>query len=140
MIKTLKLLEEKNMYLEKFLGLNRERLDHLLKGDFADLERFRGDREMILNIVKHIDSLIEARSKDVNDDDIDASAKQKVSMMLQRKDSLVKSILSQDIDIMQIIEKAKSEIILELRKVSSARRTIGQFKSQTRKDIVDEEV
>ena len=139
MIKTISLLEEKNMYLEKFLGLNRDRLDCLGKGDFTELQRFREDREMILNIIKHIDSLIEARTAHMDEAEIEQNAKVKVSRLMERKDSLVKAILSQDIDIMSIIEKAKSEIIMELRKVRGARKTIGSYKSQSRKDNIDEE-
>jgi hypothetical protein len=138
MTKTTDYLEEKNMYLEKFLGLNREWLDKLCRGDFAELESFRENRENILNIVKHLDALIEAHSRREAAHDVDISIKKHINLLLNRKDALVKAILSQDLEIMELVENAKSQIIIELKNVQKGRKTIGSYKSFNRKDTVDE--
>jgi len=140
MTKTIGYLEEKNMYLEKFMGINREWLDRLSKGDFTNLEDFRENRESILNIVKHLDSVIEAHSRKMDGVDVPDPVKHKLNALLDRKDSLVKVILSQDLEIMELVEKAKSQIILELKQVQKTRKTIGSYKSGSKsRDSVDEE-
>jgi hypothetical protein len=139
MNKTVEYLEEKNNYLEKFLGLNRDWLDRLTRGDFAELENFRENRENILNIVKHIDALIETHSNNTDPITVDDATKSRINKLLDRKDTLVRVILSQDLEIMELIEAAKSQIIRELTQVQKGRKTIGSYKSGNRKDIVDEE-
>jgi hypothetical protein len=138
MTKTTDYLEEKNMYLEKFLGLNRDWLDKLCRGDYAELEGFRENRENILNIMKHLDALIETHSRKESNGNIDISVKKHINLLLNRKDALVKAILSQDLEIMELIENAKSQIIIELKNVQKGRKTIGSYKSFSRKDTVDE--
>ncbi len=140
MKKTISYLEEKNNYLEKFLGLNRKWLDRLTQGDFGDIEEFRETRETILNIVRHIDALIESHTMRITDPEIDDEMRSQINTLLNRKESLVKAILGQDLDIMQLIERAKSQIIADLRNVSRVRKTIGSYKSFSTKEIIDEEV
>ena len=139
MSKTITYLEEKNTYLEKFLGLNREWLDRLSRGDYAELESFRENRENILNIVKHIDALIETHSRREANLDSDIALKKHIHVLLIRKDALVKAILSQDLEIMEMIELAKSQIIIDLKGVQRGRKTIGSYKSYSRKETFDEE-
>ena len=94
MNKTVDYLEEKNMYLEKFLGLNRDWLDRLSRGDYAEIESFRENRENILNIVKHLDALIETHSRREAAQDVELAMKKMINSLLNRKDALVKAILS----------------------------------------------
>ncbi|MDZ4678113.1 MAG: hypothetical protein SGI74_11475 [Oligoflexia bacterium] len=130
MTKTIKLIEEKNTYLEKFLGLNREWLGRLAVGDFGDLESFRENRENILNIVKHIDVLVDTQSQTIDAQDVDTTTRYRLNELLDHKDLLVKAILTQDLDIMQFIETAKSQIIIELRNVRQGRKTLSSYKSE----------
>lgn len=139
MIKTLNLLEEKNNYLEKFVALNRLQLRKLQQNDFAELEDFRECRENILNIVKHIDARIEQRTENVPTDLIPPEAKVRLQSLLDGKDELVHTILAQDLEIMQIIESAKSQIIVELQSVKKVRKGISSYKSFNKKESVDEE-
>jgi hypothetical protein len=141
MTKTIQLLEEKNSYLEKFLGLNREWLGRLSRGDFGDVEDFRETREKILNIIKHIDALVEVQTQNINVDHVDTITRIRLHELLDHKDNLVQVILSQDLDIMQIIESAKSQIIIELKNVRQGRKTISSYKSTQRsEESLDEEV
>ena len=140
MTKTIGYLEEKNMYLEKFVGLNREWLDRLTCGNFTDVESFRENRENILNIIKHLDVLVDTHSRKMGSDEIDDSIKKRLNALLDRKDSLVKVILSQDLEIMELIETAKSQIIMELQKVRTVKKTLSSYKSTRKnKETVDEE-
>ncbi len=139
MTKTIDYLREKNMYLEKFLGLNRDWLDKLSRGDYAELESFRENRENILNILKHLDALIETHSRKESAGEVELAIKKHINALLNRKDALVKAILSQDLEIMELIENAKSQIIIELKNVQKGRKTIGSYKSFNRKETVDEE-
>jgi hypothetical protein len=139
MDKTITYLEEKNMYLEKFMGLNSEWLEKLLRNDFSDLEEYRETREDILNIIRHLDALVEVQMQNANLPLASEVEKNRVAGMLARKDDLVKAILSQDLDIMQIIDTAKTQVIHDLREVQKGKKTIGLYKSYNRKDTVDEE-
>lgn len=140
MIKTLSLLEDKNSYLEKFIALNTIKLTKLSKSEFEDLEEFRESRENILNIIKHIDTLIEARTLELDPQSIPQSIKEKIAELLTEKDELVHTILSQDLEIMQIIDVAKSQIILELQSVRKVKKSIGSYKSFNKEeDSYDEE-
>jgi hypothetical protein len=139
MDRTITYLEEKNMYLEKFLGLNSQWLEKLTKEDFGELEEFRENREDILNIIRHLDALIEARVQSTEVAIVDTAIKSQINGILARKDSLVKAILSQDLDIMQIIDVAKTQVIHDLRNVQKGKKTISSYKSYNRKDTIDEE-
>ena len=139
MTKTMELLEEKNKYLEKFLGLNSKWLERLSRSDFGDIEEFRETREEILNIIKYIDALVESHANRIEAIELDNNLRIKVNALLVRKDSLVKAILSQDLDIMQFIDCAKTQVIQDLRNVQKTKKTIGSYKSFNRKDTVDEE-
>lgn len=138
MIKMIEMLSEKNNYLEKFLGLNREWIDKLAQNDFSELEEFRENRESILNIVHHIDSVIESLSERLDIYEVCEAEKTKVTALLDRKDSLVKAILAQDLEIMQFIDAAKALIITELKKVAKNKKSIGSYKSGSRKDNINE--
>ena len=140
MMKAMELLNEKNSYLEQFLGLNTEWLKRLNQNDFSNIEKYREDRESILNIVKHIDERVEEETVGMVLEDIDEKAKDTINKVLSRKDALVKAILAQDLEIMEIIEAAKGEIIKELTKVRRNRRTISSYRSYRRKDNLDEEI
>ena len=140
MVKTLSLLEEKNNYFEKFIGLNKLELQRLSRSDFTDLQDFRESRENILNIIKHIDTMIESRTAEISPLIIPPEFKQRIRELLYAKDELVHTILAQDLEIMQIIDSAKSQIIIELQSVRKNKKTIGSYKSFNKKEILDEEV
>lgn len=139
MKRIIELLSEKNSYLEKFFDLNADWLSKLTKDDFSDLERFRESREDILNIVKHLDFLLEAKMDSLNPVVVTLDEKTIVNDLLEKKDNLVRGILNQDIDIMSIIESAKSKIIVELKELQKGRKGISSYKSFQRKETVDEE-
>ena len=139
MRKAISYLKEKNMYLEKFMGLNREWLERLVRGDFAQVEDYRQNREEILNIVKYLDEMIHKEAESADPDILDESEQREVIQLLDRKEGLVRVILGQDLDIMQIIDAAKSTILKELRTVERTRKTHESYHPQERIDLLDEE-
>lgn len=140
MERILTLIDEKNVYLEKFCAINSDQIKKLQAGNFDELEVFRESRENILNILNHIDALLSSHAALVDDSLITPVERQKLSDALDHKDELVRVILSQDIDIMGAIESAKSEIIRQLRTAVNGRKTIAAYKSGTRNETIDEEV
>ena len=74
-------------------------------------------------------------------DIVDAGIKVRLNQTMLRKDELVKEILEQDLGIISCIEKAKSEIIGELRDVKKGRQVLGSYKSSNdRGPILHEEI
>lgn len=140
MIKTVQLLEDKNSYLEKFVALNTQKLKKLAAKDFNGLEEFRETRENILNIIKHIDDIIENRLKDLDVMLIPQETKNYIQGLLNQKDAYVHTILAQDLEIMEIIDEAKSHIIVELQKVGRSKKTMGSYKGfEEKEETLDEE-
>lgn len=135
----LNLLKDKNFHLQKFHQLNETELINFTDGNFDGLEIFYQARETILDLVRCIDRLVEA-AVEAQGPDHPTSIKQKheVIQAMQEKDDLVTRILAQDLQILSVIETAKSNIIKELRSVQSAKRAVGAYKSGDMNNKLDE--
>ena len=135
------LLNDKNEHLQKFLQLNEAELINFMNGDFENLEIFYQSRETILDLIRCIDGLVEVALKDSQMDaaNIPVEEKRDLLKMLGRKNDLVTQILAQDLQILSVIEQAKSDIIKDLRQVQSAKKAVGAYKSGETKNQLDEE-
>lgn len=135
------LLNDKNEHLAKFLQLNETELINFMNGDFDNLEIFYQSRETILDLIRCIDGLVEVALKDAPADgaEIPAEDKRDFLKLLNRKNDLVTQILAQDLQILSVIEQAKSDIIKDLRQVQAARKAVGAYKSGETKNQLDEE-
>jgi hypothetical protein len=135
------LLNDKNEHLHKFLQLNEIELINFMQGNFDNLEIFYQSRETILDLIRCIDGLVEVALKDnpTAAADIEASDKKDLLRCLNRKSDLVQQILAQDLQILSVIEQAKSDIIKDLRQVQSAKKAVGAYKSGETKNQLDEE-
>lgn len=124
------LLKDKNYHLEKFLQLNEGELLNFTEGNFDNLEVFYQSRETILDLIRCIDRLIEAAASSEEDAPIvsDQNKKEMVRAM-NAKNDLVQRILAQDLQILSVIEQAKSNIIKELRTVQTGKKAVGAYKS-----------
>lgn len=124
------LLKDKNYHLQKFFQLNEGELLNFTEGNFDNLEVFYQSRETILDLVRCIDRLVDAAAE-AQGEGVTASDKQKAEMVqcMANKNELVQRILAQDLQILSVIEQAKSNIIRELRQVSAGRKAIGGYKS-----------
>jgi len=135
------ILKDKNEHLEKFLQLNEIELLNFMHGNFDNLEIFYQSRETILELIRCIDGLVEVALKDAPTDGskIADTDKRDFLKTLSRKNDLVTQILTQDLQILSVIERAKSDIIKDLRQVQSARKAVGAYKSGETKNQLDEE-
>jgi hypothetical protein len=134
------LLNDKNEHLHKFLQLNEDELVNFMQGNFDNLEIFYQSRETILDLIRCIDGLVEVALKDNPDaGDISSDGKKELLKTLARKNDLVTQILAQDLQILSVIEQAKSDIIKDLRQVQSAKKAVGAYKSGETKNQLDEE-
>jgi hypothetical protein len=124
------LLRDKNYHLQKFFQLNEAELMNFAEGNFDNLEIFYQARETILDLIRCIDRLIDAAA-DAQGTDVVASAQQKKEVLaaMNAKNDLVTRILAQDLQILSVIEQAKSDIIKELRGVQVAKKAVGAYKS-----------
>ncbi|MCB0391176.1 MAG: hypothetical protein KDD58_07790 [Bdellovibrionales bacterium] len=126
----LDLLIEKNHFLDKFLVLNEKEILNFLDGNFDNLDSFYNSREKILGILSEIDVKIEEESIfDLEESVVDSDTKKRVLKALDYKNELVTRILGQDLQILSLIETAKSNIIKELSGVKSTRKVLGAYKS-----------
>ena len=133
------LLKDKNYHLQKFYQLNESELINFTDGNFDNLEVFYQSRETILDLVRCIDRLIEAAAES-NSDNCQPTDEHKAEILriMNQKNDLVTRILAQDLQILSVIETAKSNIIKELRGVQSAKRAVGAYKTGDSTNKLDE--
>jgi hypothetical protein len=122
----IQLLKDRNLHLEKFAQLNESEMLRFDEGNFDNLESFYKSREGILNLVACIDKLIEETECDPALPD---AKKRQVLDLLTQKNEIVTEILSQDLQILSMIERAKSEIIKELSTVKAGRKALHNYQS-----------
>ncbi|MCB0356132.1 MAG: hypothetical protein KDD40_03950 [Bdellovibrionales bacterium] len=126
----LDLLIQKNHFLDKFLQLNEKEILNFIDGNFDNLDSFYNSREKILGIISDIDAKIEEESIfDLEEEMIASDVKKKVIRALDYKNEQVTRILGQDLQILSLIETAKSNIIKELSQVKSTRKVFNSYKS-----------
>ncbi len=135
------LLQDKNYHLGKFLELNESELLNFTEGNFDNLEVFYQSRETILDLVRCIDRLIEAAANTEGAFESKVSDQSKKDMVnaMNSKNDLVQQILAQDLQILSVIEQAKSQIIRELRTVQAGKKAIGHYKHGEAPAKFDEE-
>lgn len=132
------LLKDKNYHLQKFLQLNETGLLNFTEGNFENLETFYQSRETILDLIRCIDRLVEASASETSHGEVPANYKKEVLEYINTKNDLVTRILAQDLQILSVIEQAKSDIIKELRQVQSAKKAVGSYKSGDVSNKLDE--
>jgi hypothetical protein len=126
----LDLLVEKNHFLDKFLNLNESEILNFIDGKFDNLDTFYNSREKILGILSEIDDKIQEESVFDYEYTLTAEDKKKVIKALDYKNEIVKRILAQDLQILSLIESAKSNIIRELSDVRNTRKVFNSYKSE----------
>lgn len=138
MTRIIDLLMHKNHYLENFYATNEEALEQFRVGDFASIEEFYQTRERILDNVRYIDSELNKAQEEISGD-IESEARQEVRRHLAIKDEYVSRILEQDLEILACIEKAKSQIIRELRDIQKSKRAVSGYKTKSFSHRLNEE-
>ncbi len=131
MIRLIQFLNEKNHFLEKFFTLNESQITRLEAGKFDDLELFYNQREDLLKIIKYIDSEIHKAHMLHKDIVGQFSEEQKAEIResMRTKEAYVRRILEQDLQVLGMIDDAKSMIIKELKGVQNTRKALTGYKS-----------
>ena len=131
MIRLIQFLNEKNHFLEKFYTLNESEITRLEAGKFDDLELFYNQREDLLKIIKYIDAEIHKAHMLHKDIVGQFSEEQKTEIResMRTKEAYVRRILEQDLQVLGMIDDAKSTIIKELQGMQKTRRALTGYKS-----------
>ena len=131
MIRLIQFLNEKNHFLEKFYSLNESQITRLEAGKFDDLELFYNQREDLLKIIKYIDAEIHKAHMLHKDIVGQFSEEQKTEIResMRTKEAYVRRILEQDLQVLGMIDDAKSMIIKELKGMQKTRRALTGYKS-----------
>jgi hypothetical protein len=130
-IRLIQFLNEKNHFLEKFYALNESQISKLQQGHFDSIEMFYNQREDLLKIIKYIDAEIQkahSLHKDMNGE-FNENEKSAIRSALRAKESYVRRILEQDLQILGMIDEAKSQIIRELKDIAKARKALTGYKT-----------
>lgn len=135
------LVYEKNHYLEKFYALNEKELTNFLKGNFENLEGFYQSREQILEMIRYVDLQIDKSHNDVIRTGVDLHdiIKRDLKKAMKIKDEYVERIISQDLDVLSCIDKAKTEIIRELQSLKMGKKAVSGYKMPDFQKTLDEE-
>jgi len=128
MDRIVRLLDQKNNYLEKFYSLNEDELINFSQGNFDTIEGFYQMRDHLLKIIRHLDAEVEELQK-IPEFQVTSEARSMVKEALAVKDEYVNRILAQDLEILACIESAKSNIIRELQEIRKAKSVMGKYKS-----------
>lgn len=126
MNQVIELLEDRNLHLEKFFELTEIQMARFAVGSFEDLDQFYGQREAILSLIKCIDSLIHTEVEARELDPVDRLA---AAQLVKEKESLVKKIVAQDLQVLELIEKYKSSLLKELATVKTGRKALISYQS-----------
>ncbi len=137
----IKLMTQRNEHLLKFKEINEKELINFAEGQFDNIEVFYQARETILNLVRSIDSMINnaVAGVDPKDPQLSDEYKRSVIESMDLKNQIVTEILSQDLQILSVIEDAKSGIIKELRQVQTTKKALGSYHSKGQAGRVNEE-
>ncbi len=131
MIRLIQFLNEKNHFLEKFFALNEAQITRMQDGLFDELEKFYNQREDLLKIIKYVDSEIHKTHmvyKDMNGK-FSEPQKAEIREAMRIKEAYVKRILEQDLQVLGMIDDAKSQIIKELHGMQLARKALNGYKT-----------
>ncbi len=131
MTRVIQLMGEKNHFLEKFMSLNEKQIARLEQGHFDQIEHFYNQREDLIKIIKYIDSETnkaqmqqQAMGKKVVEAD-----KSMIRENLKTKDIYTAKILDQDMQVLALIDRAKTQIIKELQDVRHGQRAMSGYKA-----------
>jgi hypothetical protein len=136
------LLKEKNLFLEKFFAVNEHELINFVDGDFDNVEAFYQARDKLLLIIREIDLQIDQRQQELSNQKLTPRDEDRirVSLALVEKDEIVERILSQDLQILSMVEREKSNIIRELQTVGQTKKAVGAYKSGAQSRQLDEKI
>lgn len=137
-MRLIQLFEKKNHYLEKFFALNELQLKLLQSGEIGTLDEFYLKREKILEIINYIDSQASEFYQDHGNQEAIKLNQKAINKLLFIKDEYVHHILEQDLNILEIIDRIKSNLLTEITDIKSNRVALGKYHTQNRQTKIDE--
>ncbi len=131
MNRVIQLMGEKNHFLEKFMNLNEKQIARLEEGHFDQIEQFYNQREDLIKIIKYIDAEThKAQGLQIDGDLEMMDADRKIiKENLKTKGIYTAKIIDQDMQVLALIDRAKSQIIKELQDVRQAKRGTAGYKT-----------
>lgn len=139
MVQLIELLDKRNHFLQKFQLINEGELLNFERGDFKNLDAFYKCRDRILNILGHIDQMIDDRTHALtNFQNVLPRQRHQVVFHIDKKEALVKEILEQDLKLISLIETEKSHMIKELNGVKRHGKILRKYKSGRPSTTFDE--
>ena len=129
------LLEEKNHHLQMFLEVSVNERRSFKARNFDNLEELYSMRESLLEGIRSLDKRIHLHSADVQADALSTEQRQMIKTLMEQKQTLVNSILSQDLVILSCVENEKSNMIKKLTTVRDGRRLLKAYRFMP--DIID---
>jgi hypothetical protein len=127
MKKYLEILTEKSHFLKKYYLLNLNELERFAQGNFENVEHFYNQREEIIDILIY---LSQKQTHLENSKIQTESLKNQECLTLKAKiEKLSHDILRQDMDVLSLVEGAKSSIIKELQKLKNGKKVLSSYKS-----------
>lgn len=141
MLRIIELYEQKNHYLEKFYSMNEIEIASMNKGQFENLQSFYINRDGILNVIKYIDGQIEIEQKHLEtaEDEFSSEEKLQLAQQLKIKNEYVMRILDQDLSILSLIDREKSNVMKEIYEVRKNRKAMTGYKTYVPMIRLDEE-
>lgn len=141
MLRIIELYEQKNHYLEKFYSMNETEIASMSEGQFDNLQSFYSNRDGILNVIKYIDGQIEVEQKHLEtaDDDFSSEEKLHLAQQLKIKNEYVMRIIDQDLSILSLIDREKSNVMKEIYEVRKSRKAMTGYKTYVPTVRLDEE-
>lgn len=122
MERVIRLLKEKNQYLEKFFALNVSELERFEASNFDNVTEFYRVRDSILDILRRIDEMLHVENEAQPRREATAEDRAAIEGALNAKESWVAAILEQDLRILERVEQEKSKIIRELQSTTKSRK------------------
>ncbi len=131
MIRVIQLMGEKNHFLEKFMSLNEKQIARMESGNYDQIETFYNQREDLLKIIKYIDAETNKAQMITKESDqpVAEADRKTIRENLKTKDMYTAKILDQDMQVLSLIDQAKSQIIKELQEVRRGKRAMAGYKS-----------
>ena len=129
------LLERKNLCFKSFHKLCHDFLEEISQENVENLTTFQQNRQSLISVLESLEKDVkiylsetgldvEATKQKVSSED-----RQKLSALLQEKDSLVHNILDLDLQILKHIDQIKNDTIQKLQSIQKGRKTVSAYKS-----------
>ncbi len=123
-------LELKNTYYEKFLSVSEKFLSQVTADRWDNVDYFVDNRERILNIIRSYDFKIAElfHQIDVASNHVESYG-DRVKELLERRETLGKKIMDQDLELIGKIDEVRAETIRDLKKTQDTGHKLHSFTS-----------